>query len=512
MAVLRTGGAHHHRLGPLPSEAARQLLAVTAGRAGHGRDLAVLADRCRGVPLALTLAGARLAASHTTLPMAAPVAGTPMDAIVTHALDQAYSALSPETAAVFRALGALPLPSTRIDAAMAGAACALDPAATDGHLTTLVKHGLITPADDGPDLYVFAVADGRRHAAALGRDVGSPEQIDTVRRRALDWLQAEATAASRAAHPFRRHAEPHLRYPPPHRVALTTPEQGLAWLRTRGTYLRTALETADAHGLDDITAHLAHAFWPWLLRERNYPRWLWTYELAVPAAQRLTQSAPSLASRFLLSDLFGARCNVRRATGDHGGAIEDRGAALALAIEDKDDIGRAQHLHGLGVATHASGDPEVARVYLNEALCRRSALGNQRDTGVTRVALAVALYDLGEADTALACLREARAELHAAGDGLNTGRALAWQGRILAERGEHGPAVAFLAGALNIFIVQNARPWQGRVLLWAAESAGGQGNTNMAREMLRHAREPYAGSPSDLEAVAAAADRLGIAL
>ncbi|MFJ4184151.1 hypothetical protein [Kitasatospora sp. NPDC089509] len=507
---LLAEGAHHHRLGALPPEAARELLAATAGQAGEGQDLDALAAPCRGVPLALTLTGARLAAGHT-IPTA-PAADLPLDDLVTHALDQAYDALDDPAARFYRDLGTQPLPGASVDAAMAGAVSRTDPAATAEHIATLTQSGLLLDVDAGEGLFRFALSDGRLHAAALARRTDTAEQTDAGRRRALDWLLAEAFAASRAAHPFRHHAEPRLLYPPPHRAALTTPEQGLAWLRTRGPYLRTALEVADAHGLDDITAHLAHAYWPWLLRERNYPLWTATYDLAVPAATRLTTTAPGPASRWLLADLLGARSNVRRATGDYSGATDDRRAALTIATEDHDREGQAQHLQGLGRVALAAGEHGLARVYLTEALRRCAELGTGRDTGVIRVALAVALHTTGANDAALAHLRLAHEELRACGDDLNAGRALAWKGRVLAQSGEHRLAAHDLASAHNLFIAQHAHAWQGRVLLWTAESQGDQGHTDTAADLLRRARDLCADSPADLADIATAAKRLGVDL
>ncbi|WP_316521167.1 tetratricopeptide repeat protein [Kitasatospora brasiliensis] len=509
---LLADGAHHQVLGPLPPDAAHQLLAATAGAAGKAFDLAALAEDCRGVPLALALSGAHVAAGHP-LTLHAASAAAPLESTVTAALDQTYRALAPDTNRLYRALGALPLPGSRIDPEMAGAATGLDPSATIGHLTELVAAGLVRPPGGGETggHYGFVTAGGRRHAAALGRRAGDNDEIDTVRRRALDWLVAEAHTASRTLHPFRRTVEPNLRYPPPHRAALADKQAALTWYARCDTYLRPALESAHSHGLDHVTVHLAHVWWPWLLRQRPYTLWKWTYDRAIPAAQRLVQ-ASSGPGRFLLRDLFGARATLRRAMGDHDGAVEDCGAALALATEDRDDAGQAQHLHDLGLANHAGGNPGLARVYLTEALRRRTSLGHSRDTAVTRVALALAHHDLEDDDIALGHLRGAHRELAAAGDGLNAGRARAWEGRILAGRGDFAPAEREFAEAMNLFVTENARPWQGRVLLWSGELAGAQGHLEQAVELLRFSLRMYAGSPSDLKAVDEAAQRIGVEL
>ncbi|MGW7579758.1 NB-ARC domain-containing protein [Kitasatospora sp. NPDC054768] len=511
LAGLLADGAHHQVLGPLPPDAAHQLLAATAGAAGTTRDLAVLAASCRGVPLALTLTGARLATGHPVAPLAAPPTGTPLETIVTTALDQAYEGLAPDTAAVYRALGVLPLPSTRIDTAMAGAATGLDPSATNGHLTDLAVAGLIRTTDDGE--YEFTAADGRRHAAELGRRTDNTEQIDTTRRRALDWLLAEAVHASHVLHPFRPTAETHLLHPPIHHADLTTKATALAWFGRCDTYLRTALETADHHRLDDVVTHLAYAWWPWLLRQRPYQLWEWTYDLAIPASERLSATpARPRASRLIQRDLRGTRATVRRALGEHPGAIEDAGVAYALALADGNERGQAQHLHDLAVALFDAGNHQTGLNLLEEALKLRAGLGIGRDTGVTRVALAVALHQRGETDRPLDQLRTAYQELTDADDGLNAGRARAWEGRIHARNGEFGPAEKAYAEAMNLMVAEGARPWQGRMLLWSGELAAAQGHLEQAAELLRFAQEMYAGSPSDLKAVDEAAKRIGVDL
>ncbi|MFJ7280475.1 tetratricopeptide repeat protein [Kitasatospora sp. NPDC098663] len=106
---------------------------------------------------------------------------------------------------------------------------------------------------------------------------------------------------------------------------------------------------------------------------------------------------------------------------------------------------QAQHLHDLGACAQETQGHQLARIYLTEALRRRTELGSRRDTGVSRVALAVTCHHLGDSDTALGHLSTAHRELTATGDGLNAGRARAWQGRIHASRDEHAQAATALA-------------------------------------------------------------------
>ncbi|MFJ5122341.1 tetratricopeptide repeat protein [Kitasatospora sp. NPDC088548] len=509
---LLADGAHPHHLGPLPDDDALALLAAIAGRPA-GPRLDDLVERCRGVPVVLVLAGARLAAGHDTLP-APPLPGTTaLEATVDNALDQTYRDLDPQAARLYRVLGLLPLPGTQIDPAMAAAAAALDPVTTGRLLDALTEARLIT-APDGDPLSVdakfhFTTADGRRHAARLAHTTDDDTTSTEVRRRALDWLTAETATAARLLDPYRRHLAPQTDYLPSHRAALTTPGQALAWLAARGPGLRTALETARDHQLDATAAHLVHAAWPWLLRERNYQLWLWAHDIAIDAARRLAATAPRPGcGRQLLRELLGARANALRAVGRHPDAIADCREAIASAIEDHDDIGHAQHLHGLGAAHHDAGEPDLALPPLRQSLRLRREFGRRRDAGVTQLQLAIVVADLGDRESALAGLRTAHADLSAEQDGLNSARALAWTGRLLTQAGRHDGARTALTDALTAFRHQGARLWQARVLHWLGLLAEDERRVPEAIALQRQALALYAGSPADRARVEAVLERL----
>lgn len=444
---------------------------------------------------------------HDTV-AADPAAGPPENA-VTDALDQAYQALAPRTALVYRTLGVLPLPSTRIDPGMAAAATGLDPAATELHLTTLTQARLIAPADDG--MFDFVATDGRRHAAALGRQEDGTGATDKARHRALDWLVAEFAAAGRVVDHYRRRIDLQVIYPPPHRAAVATTEQALAWLRTRSTYLRPALETADAYGLDYIVSQLAYAAWPLILRERDYGQWIWMHDLAIPAARNLADAAPRTrtgGARLMLRELYGARAAALRAVGRHTEAIEDCHSALASAKREADETGQAQALHNLGACAQAAGAPILALIYLTRALERRCDLHRARDAGVTRLLLGVVEHELGNHPAALTHLHTARRQLEDADDALNASRAQAWWGRVLATVGVFDDADKAFAAAREGFREQGADLWEARTLLWEGESAAAQDRKETAIALLNRARALCAGSLDDAQRVDAALHRL----
>ncbi|MGW2539920.1 tetratricopeptide repeat protein, partial [Kitasatospora sp. NPDC001574] len=469
-------------------------------------------------PPAYVLAPARPAPHPAPPPRPAPrpaaaLPETTVDDALTHAHD-ALGASHPAAARLYRVLGTLPLPGIRIDTAMAAAAAALDPDTCRRLLATLTDRRLITP--DNPEQldgrFVFAAADGRRHAARLATLTDGPTAAHTFLARALDWLTAQAHDAARQLAPHRRDLPPELLHLPTHHPHIHTPDQARTFFATHDDVLLTALHTARDARLDAHTAFLAHAYFPHLLRRRDYQVWVTALDLAVTAAYRLTSQAPRAGSgRALLRELLGSRATALRALGRHNGAIADCRIAHTMAIEDRDQADEARALHDLAACYRGCGRPDDARPHLQNAHAMRQALGRARDAAVTLTALAETVADLGERSTALDYLQTARRALLAEGDQLNAARALALTGHLLTADGHPDDARDALRQALAEFEAEHAVLWQARVLNWNALAAEAQHRNHEAIDLHRRALALYVGSPLDAARVRADLERLGAA-
>ncbi|MER6361851.1 tetratricopeptide repeat protein [Kitasatospora sp. NPDC001527] len=473
---LLATGVHHHRLGPLPADASRELL-LSIGSLPRPR-IAELAAACQGIPQALLLAGATLL----------PTPRTNTETVVFTAFTATYNALAPQAARLYRIVGLLPSADLTIDLAMAGAAAGLDPAATADAFSDLAEAQLLFAPVTDSGRWEFVSSGARAHAASL-----DTEDRTSVIRRALDWLTAETTAASRLAAPYRDPLDAPLVFPPPHR-ADHHPDQALDFLRTRGPHLDAALTTAEAHH-PAIVPHLVFAAWPHYLRTRHYREWLDHHDRALTALG----TPASDVERRLYRELLGARATVLRALNRVPEALTDCHRALATARETNDRPGIAQHDHDLGAAYRRAGAHTLARQHFDRARRLSIDLGRHRGAALAHLELALTDADLGEdATTVTDRLSVAERGLLATGDPLNSHKARAWRGRILATDGRVTDARPVLTSALEGFREQNARLWEARTLSWIADVDRQCGRTGDAITLLRHAATLYEHhSPAD---------------
>ncbi|MER7703602.1 tetratricopeptide repeat protein [Kitasatospora sp. NPDC097605] len=482
---LIAAGVRHHRLGPLSADASRELLLSIVGSLPRPR-IAELTAACQGIPQALVLAGATV---H-------PTPRTNTETAVSAAFADTYSALNTQAARIYRIAALLPSADLTIDLAMAGAAAGLDPAAAASAFSDLAKARLLcAPVTDG-GRWEFVSSGARAHAASLAGE----EQIIAIRR-ALDWLTAETTAAARLAVPYRDPLDAPLAFPPPHRIGITTASQALDFLRLRGAHLDAALTAAEGHH-PGIVPFLVFAAWPYYLRTRHYREWLDHHDRALTALGTPAHDT----ERRLYRELLGARATVLRALDRIPEALADCHQALATAKETGDRAGIAQHHYGLG-ATYRQGAAHVlARQHFDRARRLYLDLGRHRGAALAHLELALTDADLGEGTATVADrLSVAERGLLATGDPLNSHKARAWRGRILATDGRLKDARPVLTSALEGFREQEARLWEARTLAWIADIDKQCGHTGNAITLLRHAATLYERhSPADHAKVTAA--------
>ncbi|MET8699459.1 hypothetical protein ABZW10_11415 [Kitasatospora sp. NPDC004723] len=486
---LLAAGTHHHRLGPLPADAAGQLLLSVAGRALPHHRIAELTEACQGIPQALALAGARLAVG---VPTVLPEPRT--ESIVSTALTGTYATLDATAARVYRIAGLLPSADTTVDFAMAGAAARLDPATTEAAFSSLAQAQLLVAPSTDTGRWEFVSSGVRAHAAARAAE---EEDEGQAVRRALDWLTAETMEAARLAVPYRDPLAAPLSFPPPHRVGITTPTQALDFLRVRGPHLDAALTAAETHH-PVIVPHLVFAAWPHYLRARHYREWLDHHDRALAALTALGTPATDTGRR-LYRELLGGRATVLRALNRVPDALADCHQALATAKQTDDRAGIAQHHHDLGAAYRQAAAHALARQHFSRARTLYLDLGRPRGAALAHLELALTDAVLGEdAATVLDRLSVAERGLLATGDPLNSSKARAWRGRILATDGRGTDARPVLASALDGFREQDARLWEARILVWLADIDRERGRTGDAITLLRHAAALYEHhSPAD---------------
>lgn len=499
---LSIDGAAFHQLDVLGPAAAVELLSRRLGGPRVARESAAvhqLALLCGGLPLALCVAGARMAA-RPRQPLNAMTRAMSRDdgrlatlevggeRAVELALDDSYEALSDETACGYRQLG-LP-PVGEFGVAVAAAACDLTVDEAERLLDELIEINLVEEL--GSDRYRLHDLV-RLHASQLADERDSTDARGSVVRRVADWYLATATAAEALLSPSHRTLRRDYAATPTGVPPFDDDRVALAWLDTERLHLMALLRTCAERGWDATAWQLADAAQPLFLRLRPYDLWIEAHRVGVAAAERAGH--PEGVSRMLTTG--GGGLNN---AGRHDEAIDWFTRALEDARRDGDRRVEAQALHGLGQSHRLAGRLERAASLFAGALAIREEIGNGRGVALSRLCLGDIALASGEPDKAVALLTRARDELLAIPDPYDAARALAFLGRAHAapEMRDFGAAEELLALALSEFAAAGSVHWQGRVLEMLGETAEDRGEAERARDWYEQSLARYSPvSPAD---------------
>ncbi|MFD0562456.1 ATP-binding protein [Kitasatospora saccharophila] len=486
-------GAGFLQVGLIDRSAAVELLVDRVGADRIAAEpLAVdqVVTRCAGLPLAVCVAGARMAARpRQSLAATAEALRTETDRLgelrldrdraVQAVLDASYRILDPAAARLYRLLGLLPVPE--FTAALAGAAAELRPAEAGRLLEALGDEHLLEEPDDGRYRFHDLV---RLHARGHGTSDEPPQLRRAVVRRVVEHLLATATATERLISPSRRPLPRSYDQPP-----LCVPEfadegEALSWLDRERGQLGAALRAAADAGQNALVWQLADAMWPLFLRLRAYELQLEAHELGLAAAR--AEGNRAAEQRMLTSGGHGLRN-----AGHFAEAARWYGEALELARAMADPRAEANAQYGIGQSHRIAGELPSARRAFEETLRLRELVGYPRGTALARIALAeVALAD-ADLPEAVAQLARAEAELTALGDHYEAARALALTGEARLAAGHLPEARQTLEAALTVFRAARSALWEARVLELLGTLAEREGDHRAAREHLERALELY---------------------
>jgi len=358
-----------------------------------------LADLCAGLPLALQIVAAQLAANPAK-PLAAMTADlddvasrlagmTFADRAVQAVFDSSYHQLTDAQAHLFRLLSVNSGPdiSTPAAASLTGLA---EPEAGRG-LEALAQAHLIEP---GAAYGRWRVHDLLRlHSARHGDVEAEQDRRDQAISRLLDYYLATTTAAN-------AHLDP--RVTDAARLGFPDQDQALDWLDTEYLNLTAATATAAA-GHAAIARDLPQAMWHFLRRRRHLNDWVALSKTATEAARALT---------------------------------------------DRD--GEATALNGLGSALQEMRRFEEAITAHTDAARLYRGIGNSHGEGKALINLGAALIQNGLPDQAAAALHDAVEIFERTGDRLHQAMALQNLGTVLRQvRVEE--AVAMHTDAIRLY-------------------------------------------------------------
>jgi tetratricopeptide (TPR) repeat protein len=451
LSGLVARGARIVQLDGLGADAAIELLGRTLG---DDRTLAephaarALVDLCARVPLAVCVAGARLAArsrwSIGEMVRALEeerrrLAALAMedDMAVRPALDISYRSLEPGAAQMYRVMGLFP--GSRFGSGVAAAAVLVPQAEARRLLDVLTDANLLDDAEGGR--YRFHDLT-RLHAREMAEHSESAPARDIAVRRMMDWFLAAVTSAGQSVTPYRHDQCRDIRHLPAEPVRFPDPGSALDWLDRELPEVIAAARFAAGHGLPATAWQLADAMWPLFLYRGRYTERLEFDRLGLNAARTC---GDLLGEAKMLSRIGMAALDL--------GRLDEAEAYFQQALRAWERMGSSDRAAGclrrLGFVAVARNSHDDAVGYLTRALSEYRALGNSRHVALTLSDLGDVLTGMDRPREAITGLAEASSLLAGAADPYNQARVLIGLGRALQQAGELTAADENLRHALR---------------------------------------------------------------
>ncbi|PPK62550.1 tetratricopeptide repeat protein [Actinokineospora auranticolor] len=441
LSGLALDGARWLPVEPLPPDGALRLLGSVLGvdRVSSEPEAAEELTRlCGGLPLALAVVGARLAArGRRTLSREVRelrdervrLRGLELDAETSVAvvLDHARDELDGDAVEVYRCCAWHPGREFTVPA-VAGA-LGWQPDRVADALDDLVEANMVAE----PTEERFALHDlirlHARHTAAADRE----------ERGMVEWYLGRAVAADLVIHPLREHLGPgYLRPgdPFPDRAS------AMAWMGAERDNLRAAVNTAARHHWDELVWQLCEAQWGHFLHTRRYGEWIDMQLKGIAAAHRLGER---LAEARLHTQAGFAYAK----TGSYAEAEAHSHAVVRLAEATGDGPTEATALSQLGRIARETGDLDAAVGYFERARAVHERLGRVRGVALARRRLGELHSRLDRPERAVEELTAAAAAMAELGDQAQYAKAMTLLATVHLGAGDTEEARRILAECLT---------------------------------------------------------------
>ncbi|MEU1665321.1 tetratricopeptide repeat protein [Streptomyces sparsogenes] len=405
--VLAQGGALVE-VTALSQDHAVELLMHSVGRArgdAEGQQVDDLARLCGRLPIALCVAGARLA-SRPRWPIdrvvreladeqrrlaALSVEG---GVSVTSVFDVSYEGLSERQARAYRWLALHPGPDFGLG--MAVAVVELPFQEAEEVLETLVDASVLE--DSGVDRYRFHDLI-RLHARRRAEAEDSERERDAVLERVAEYYLSVAVAADRTVMPQEWQVGPaYERYGAT--AGYETNVEALDSLESELPNLMAVLRAASERGLDQLVWQLCEAMWSLFLYRKHFQDWIAAYRLGIEAAGRCGDQAAK------------ARMHNRLGIGFHNlslreEALQEGQAALTAARATGHELAESEALQLVGMASRALGRFDEAIEALRRAVELDRRTRQVRSEALAQRRLGQAVYAAGQTAQAVEELERA---------------------------------------------------------------------------------------------------------
>ena len=446
---------------------------------------------CAGLPLALRIAGARLASrggwNVRTLAGRVSDERGRLDELqvgnlaVRACFEVSFASLSGsgrpgsvDPARVFRLLGVWPGPSIGLAAAVALLGQP-DSAVADGLEVLVDAHLLDSP---GPDVYRFH--DLLRVYAA---DRARAQETEQDRRdaiiRLLTWYLHSMEAAARVISPQQSRVPLDTPSAEVRPLGFATLDEALNWCEAERARLVAAVRLAADSGLHQIAWKLPAAAMSFFYRRSHWTNWVATHQIALASAR---QVGDRLAEAWMLNNLGMAYGQQR---------IEDSVScfeqALALYREVGDAQGEARAATNVANAYFVLGRFSEALAAGQRSLGIQRQFGKRYGEGITLDNLGCTYRELAQFDEAIDCLRQALAIFRELGDRDAEAESLSDLGVAYLGQGGMNEAIASLREALTIRRDIGDRHGQARTLHRLGITQQRAGKPGEAHELLSEA-------------------------
>ncbi len=471
----------------LDDDEARALFVRVVGPARAEAELNATEEvltACAGLPLAIRIAGARLAARSgwTVRTLANRLSDEHRrldelkvgDLAIRACFQVSFASLPAHSgpggldpAQAFRLLGLWHGPSVGLPAA---SALFGEPEERVADVLELLvdAHLLESPLPDRYRLHDLLRVYAAERALAEEPDQARADAI----RRILTWYvhTAEVAALEISPHRTRIRLQPAADFRP---LSFTSLDQAFDWYEHERANLVAATRQAEQAGMDEIAWQLPAAALSFFTRRRYWADCITTHDIALASVRRvgnrwaealvLNNLGMALSSQRMDAALgyFDQALAIRREIGDlrgvgqsvsnmadylvlrqrFGEALDPLQEALAIQRQVANRYGEGIALNNLGEAYVGLGRFEDAIGCLQQARDIFREIGEGRGEGYTLRNLGEAYVGLGRADEALDCLRQALAIHHAVGEGRSEaatlkhlGRAQRYTGQLAAAR------------------------------------------------------------------------------
>ncbi|MBM7775060.1 tetratricopeptide (TPR) repeat protein [Actinokineospora baliensis] len=441
LSGLVVEGASSLPLRPLDPDGSSQVLldrVPTDVRASVPRpEVDALIDLCGGLPLALRIAGARLAEvsrwparglrehlsdeQHRLRRLA--LGGH----TVGHVFDTTVDNLRPPLRTLYRRLGLHPGPEFSV--AAAATVSGLSETDTADALDHLFEANLVEGVR--PDRFRFHDLV-RLHAKAVATQDEPRAERDSILDRITSWYLAGASAADLAVAGtarWRSHGSPAPAWAGPAFTRATA----VRWWDTERRNLLETVRLAEHRGDDNAVLALCEALWPYYQGWRHHADWIEAHLMGVRCALRL---GDDIAETRMRNQLARAYLDQRQ----FDLADEQLDAALSSARRSAEPRAIAVVRESLGVGHRERGNWSRAEAEFAVSLRINEQIADERGIALQLYHLADVLVRAGEATRAIDLLTRAAHIAEALDDDMTTTRVDLVLGAAYQQLGQHASA------------------------------------------------------------------------